>query len=149
MTRWSGIATAAAAAWFGVTLLPAGGGLAAQGTRSVWDGVYSEAQAARGKKLYIDACAVCHQEGLQGADLAPPLKGDDFVLRWDGQSIYDVVNTIRTTMPADAPGSLEAADTVEIVAYILQVNRIPAGRDDLVSDAAALRAIAMTKGPAR
>ena len=56
----------------GIALL--GTAMAAQAHRTVWDGVYSEAQATRGKQAYIDNCASCHGEGMQGADLAPALK---------------------------------------------------------------------------
>lgn len=140
MALAAGIALAAA--------LATGGWIASgQGGRTMWDGIYGEAQAARGKKAYIDGCAACHQEGLQGADLAPPLKGDDFVLRWTGHTMFDMVNTIATTMPSDSPGSLKPQDAADIVAYILQVNRVAAGKDDLPWDAAALKAIAITKPP--
>ena len=83
----------AAAAGFAATIGILSGSIvtpiAAQATRSVWDGVYSSEQAARGKKLYVDSCSSCHKEGLQGADLAPALKGEDFILRWAGFSMQD------------------------------------------------------------
>jgi len=122
---------------------------AAQATKSVWDGVYSSEQAARGKKLYVDSCSSCHQEGLQGADLAPALKGEDFVLRWAGFSMQDMFNTISMTMPSDDPGKLSPQVNADIVAYILQVNKFPAGRDELKPDAPLLKGIAITpKTPA-
>ena len=78
---------------------------AAQAAKTVLDGVYSDAQATRGKKLYVDSCSSCHQEGLQGADLAPALKGEDFILKWAGSSMQDLFTKIVTTMPADAPAT--------------------------------------------
>lgn len=123
--------------------------VAAQATRNVWDGVYNSDQAARGKKLYVDSCSSCHKEGLQGADLAPALKGDDFVLRWAGFSMQDMFDTISTKMPADAPGTLSPQVNADIVAFLLQVNKFPAGHDELKPDAPLLKAIAITpKAPA-
>ena len=81
---------------------------ARQSRRTVWDGIYNEAQATRGKQLYTGNCSACHQESLQGADLAPALKGDSFVLRWSDSSVDDMVTAISASMPFDAPGSLAA-----------------------------------------
>jgi mono/diheme cytochrome c family protein len=117
----------------------------AQGARTTKDGVYTDAQAARGKKQYVANCASCHQEGLQGADLAPALKGDDFLLPWTSQSVNELFERISKTMPADAPGSLSAQDSADIVSYILQANRMPAGADELKGDATAMKAIGIAK----
>ena len=123
--------------------------VAAQATKNVWDGVYSSEQAARGKKLYVDSCSSCHKEGLQGADLAPALKGEDFVLRWAGFSMQDLFNTISTTMPSDDPGKLSPQVIADIVAFILQVNKFPTGHEELKPDAPLLKGIAITpKTPA-
>jgi mono/diheme cytochrome c family protein len=118
--------------------------VAAQSARSVLDGVYSDEQGARGKKLYVESCASCHQEGLQGADLAPALKGEDFILKWAGSSMQDFFTKVATTMPADAPGTLTPQVNADIVAFILQVNKFPAGHDELKPDAPLLKAIAIT-----
>ncbi|MET0211353.1 MAG: c-type cytochrome [Vicinamibacterales bacterium] len=119
--------------------------IAAAQTKTVWDGVYSEAQAGRGKKSYITNCAACHNEGLQGGDLAPELKGESFLLRWNDKSMFEFVDRIQKTMPQDAPGSLSAEENGDIVAYILQVNKMAPGSADLSSDGAALKAITITK----
>jgi mono/diheme cytochrome c family protein len=111
---------------------------AAQGGKTAKDGVYTAAQAERGKRSYLMACASCHQEGLQGADLAPPLKGDDFLLPWSSQTVNDLYQKVATTMPADSPGSLRSQANADIVAYVLQVNKFPAGSDELKPDAAAM-----------
>jgi mono/diheme cytochrome c family protein len=118
---------------------------AAQAGKTTKDGVYSEAQAERGRKSYLAACASCHQEGLQGADLAPPLKGDDFLLPWSSQTVNDLFERIAQTMPADAPGSLPRDVDADIVAYVLQVNKFPAGTEELKPDAATMKAIAIAK----
>ena len=119
--------------------------VARQGRKTVWDGIYSEDQATRGKQLYVGNCSVCHQEGLQGADLAPALKGDSFVLRWSDSSVDDMVTTISTSMPADAPGSLTAQQYLDIVTYLLQQNSFPAGKEEIKADPALLKTITITK----
>ena len=50
---------------------------------SVWDGVYSEAQAERGRQLYEASCARCHGDDLSGAN-ARPLAGESFIRDWGG-----------------------------------------------------------------
>ena len=50
--------------------------LVAQGAPSggtVWDGVFTEAQASRGEAAYGRSCAVCHKEDLLGGGTAPAL----------------------------------------------------------------------------
>jgi mono/diheme cytochrome c family protein len=118
--------------------------IAAQAPRTVWAGVYTEAQAVRGKQAYIDNCASCHGEGLQGADLAPALKGEDFLLRWSAQPVHGLATAIAKTMPLTAPGSLSDALNADITAYVLQVNKFPAGKTELPSDEAGLKSIDLT-----
>ena len=50
--------------------------------KTVWDGVYSQAQASKGETLYDDKCAKCHGPDGTGAD-APPLVGSEFAADWD------------------------------------------------------------------
>jgi mono/diheme cytochrome c family protein len=119
--------------------------VAAQAVKTVWDGVYSDAQAGRGKKAYITHCAECHNEGLQGGDLAPALKGDDFLLQWNDKSMAELFERTQKTMPQNNPGGLMPQETADILAYVLQVNRMPGGSADLSADPAALKAIAITK----
>ncbi len=114
-------------------------------TRDVWDGVYSDAQAGRGKKAYITHCAECHNEGLQGGDLAPALKGEEFLLRWNDKSMAELFERTQKTMPQNNPDGLMPQETADIIAYVLQVNRMPGGSAELPGDAAALKAIAITK----
>jgi len=119
--------------------------VSAQANKTVWDGVYSDAQAGRGKRAYIDNCASCHNEGLQGGDLAPELKGESFLLRWNDKSMLELVDRTQKTMPQDNPGGLSPQVNADIIAYVLQVNKMAAGSADLPTDAAALKAITITK----
>ena len=103
--------------------------------RSVWAGVYTSAQADRGKTLFGNNCAKCHGETLAGMDEIPPLQGPHFMADWETQSIADLVQRIHNTMPMDNPGALSAASSTDVVAYLLQQNGIPAGDTDLPVDA--------------
>ena len=119
--------------------------VARQSRRTTWDGIFNEDQATRGKQLYVGNCSVCHQEGLQGADLAPALKGESFVLRWSDSSVDDMFTAISASMPADAPGSLTPQQYLDIVTYLLQQNSFPAGKEEIKADPALLKTITITK----
>jgi hypothetical protein len=66
---------------------------------------------------------------------------------WDGQTLADLVQRIRNTMPLDNPGSLSGASTTDLVAYLLQQNGAPAGADDLTGDTGAQSVIRITAAP--
>lgn len=120
-----------------VTLLLAGAALAQTG-QGASTGVYGNAQAARGKAAYVQACANCHGAALEGADVIPALTGTRFMSTWKGQTVGDLATRIRTTMPADNPGSLGQAASAELTAYLLEANGYPAGEADLPSGNQAL-----------
>jgi mono/diheme cytochrome c family protein len=115
--------------------------LEGQPSASVWDGVYSTAQADRGKSLYVAQCASCHGAALDGSGQAPPLTGADFKNNWNGQSADDLFEKIQATMPADHPGNLSRPQTADVLAFMLTSNGFPPGDKDLPNDAAALAKI--------
>ena len=125
-------------------------GMAQSGARSVWDGVFTEAQAERGREAYDVSCASCHQADLSGGvlvgdDEAPALRN---VERLTARKDLDTLFTfVKNGMPADAPASLTDATYIDIVTYLLQQNGFPAGRDELKADAAALKTIAIVRTP--
>jgi mono/diheme cytochrome c family protein len=108
--------------------------LHSQATASVWDGAYTTDQAKRGESVYGTECASCHGDALDGMGQAPALAGDDFKNNWNGQSVGDLFEKIRTTMPAGAPGKLKPEQNAAIVAFILKSNGFPAGSRELASD---------------
>jgi cytochrome c len=93
--------------------------------------VYNEAQGKRGEAVFVDACSNCHGRNLEGQDMTPPLTGGAFMSNWDGLSVGDLADRIRSSMPLDRPGSLSRQDSVDVVAYILRFNQFPAGKDEL------------------
>jgi S-disulfanyl-L-cysteine oxidoreductase SoxD len=112
-----------------------------QASRTAKDGVYSDEQARRGQAVYKDRCATCHGATL-GGDLAPPLAGNDFTAVWAGP-LSDIVNKIQNTMPATEPGTLTRQQSSDIVAYMLQMGKFPAGRAELSADEAVQKQIAL------
>ncbi len=98
---------------------------------SVWDGIYSSAQAKRGQALYVKACASCHRDDLEGHGPTPSLAGSEFRDRWDGQTLDDLFEKMQVTMPGDHPGSLSREENGVILAFILRSNEMPAGEKDL------------------
>jgi cytochrome c len=115
--------------------------LVAQEPRTVWDGVYTEAQAKRGEAMFVDACSNCHGRTLEGQDMTPALTGGAFMSNWDGLTVGDLADRIRSSMPLDRPGSLSRQDNVDVVAYILRFNQFPAGKDELPTQINTLKQI--------
>src|SRR5436305_11659644 len=94
--------------------------------RTTADGVYTSAQAQRGQAVYAERCASCHRADLGGFS-GPPLKGDLFMDRWREFNLSVLDWLIRNTMPATAPGTLSEENYLDILAWILQTNELPAG----------------------
>ena len=109
--------------------------------KSVWDGVYSKEQADRGKKSYSSLCARCHGETLLGNDAAKPLVGKDFLERWEGKSVGEMVELTRTNMPSDGPGKLTRKQSTDIATYLLSANSFPVGTNELAAELEVLDAI--------
>lgn len=119
--------------------------------RTVQDGVYSDAQAARGQALYAQRCAGCHGPSLEGAQ-APALAGEAFIAKFRLEPLSALFIKIRYTMPPlpspnAVPQPPSAADPkpaattpvgprltpqegADIVAHVLKSNRFPAGQAD-------------------
>jgi len=106
--------------------------------RTVWDRVYTAAQATRGEAAYQESCGVCHGDGLRGTDEGPALAGRVFEQHWFEDSVKNLFTKMQTRMPADAPGSLADAAYLDIVAYLLKVNGFPAGEKELPLDVESL-----------
>ena len=118
--------------------------------KTVWDGVYTDAQAARGRSAYQQHCSECHGANLEGAE-AVALKGDRFNLSWRESSVDKLFRQISTNMPMSEDGSLAGSLArgvyVDIVALVLQNNGFPAGSTELTPENAAGVAIQAKSGP--
>ena len=112
------------------------------GHRSSTAGVYTVAQASQGEENYGMMCLGCHTQAAH--------MGDVFISNWLGRPVSDFYAFISSAMPKNEPGSLTPQEYASIVAYILRLNGMPAGREPLPSDTAALAKIRFDspkKGP--
>jgi cytochrome c len=106
------------------------GSASAQPRSSIWDGVYTDAQAERGHTLYNQSCARCHGPQLWGTFEIPPLVGR-FMPYWSGSTLNVLFDYVSTAMPLDHPGALGPAANADIVAFLLKSNDIPSGSKEL------------------
>lgn len=113
--------------------------VAAQEVKSQWTGVYTVDQARRGEMLYSDKCGSCHGAEVTGSEMAPGLIDEAFATKWDDQTLTDLFERIRTTMPQNDPGSLSVQQTADILAFVLQKGKYPAGTQELPSDILVLK----------
>jgi mono/diheme cytochrome c family protein len=125
---------------------PASGGAA---PLTIWDGVYTAAQARRGEQVFKTSCSYCHKDDLSGGFFddglgrAPALAGkrafdSSLMDRWGGLTLADMVGTVAATMPQSRPSSLTVENYVDVVSYVLSKNDIPAGTSELSGDVEAL-----------
>jgi len=110
---------------------------------TVWDGLYTADQAARGKALYGDKCAQCHGPDLGGHEMAPALSGSTFLDNWSAQSVGDLAERIHSSMPMSDPGSLRIRQVADIVAYVLATNGFPSGGVELPAEPMLLQQISI------
>ena len=105
-------------------------------SRSTQDCVFSVAQARRGQRIFQQVCAECHQPA--------EFSESGYLNSWVGQSVGDLFDLIRGSMPYDNPSRLRPRQYVDIISYILSINGLPAGAEEMKSDARALRQIRTT-----
>jgi mono/diheme cytochrome c family protein len=129
---------AAAAVWMVAIFYSSVG---AQAPKSVWDGAYTEDQSKRGADAYTKECSECHSPELMGDGFAPALTGSDFLNAWNGLTVGDLFERIRTSMPPGKESEVPAKDKADILAFILQSNKFPAGTTELAPETEALKAI--------
>jgi mono/diheme cytochrome c family protein len=131
------------------TLCVLGGLLYAETSRSSLDGVYTEAQALRGREIYGAQCTECHGRDLEGKYESAPLAGDEFRSNWDGQDLLKLFDRIRNTMSGDEPGMISTGppkpltreQTADLVAFLIWFNGDPPGTTELSSKAEVLSEI--------
>jgi mono/diheme cytochrome c family protein len=129
-----------------VCILAVAPGLGAQGTPqavagTTLAGVYTAAQAIRGKNVYAGMCRSCHTPESH--------TGPTFRKWWETKRVADLFQFIGEKMPKNDPGTLSYEDTADVVAYLLKMNAMPPGKDELPPDSAALariRIVTIKKG---
>ena len=108
------------------------------GRRTVLDGVYTAEQAAAGDAIYKAKCVNCHSTELLGGGggAAPPLRTDVFLDRWREDDLTSLFQLMKTEMPRNNErGTLEEGEYLSLLAFVLQANAFPPGKDALAASA--------------
>ena len=133
-------------AW--LTLAGAVSAAAQENRATVWDGIYTAEQAARGRIVYDRHCGACHRADLSGSEEARPLAGARFMQDWREDTLHTLFTRIRSLMPFNEPATLSEHAYLDSVAYILQFNGFPPGERELTPDGLADIRIEGRDGPA-
>ena len=96
--------------------------------RTIWDGVYTEAQASRAVTAFGQSCAGCHALAAEGK---APLVGDPFWKSFAQKTVGDLLDFVSANMPNGTPGSLAESTYQDVIALILKSNGFPAGTTEL------------------
>ena len=116
----------------------------ARSSTSVWTGVYTAAQAGTGETVYFDTCARCHGEDLEGRERAPALAGATFGQRWDGATLKKLFERVEQMPPDDPAARLTPQKYIDVLAFLLSANEVPAGTAKLEADKDVLSDITYT-----
>ncbi len=100
----------------------------AQEKRSTWDGIYTDAQEARGGALYAESCAACHGPELETESFVPLIVGPAYIANWDGLPLAAFFDRVRG-MPVDK--ELTRQQNADVVAFLLARNGFPSGATEL------------------
>jgi S-disulfanyl-L-cysteine oxidoreductase SoxD len=102
-------------------------------------GVYNAEQAVRGTDVYLGYCKSCHTPETHA--------GATFRATWNGKQLADLYAYMSQKMPKNDPGSLSAQEYTDVIAYLLKLNRMPAGKTELPADSTALSTIRIVFQP--
>jgi len=127
------------------------------------DGVYTAEQAKRGRGHYEKRCVLCHLDRGQGHEAMPeivgqsleregdpeasPVAGEVFQKKWGGRNAWDLFSTMTSTMPVGSPRSLAQQEYADVLAYIFELNKFPAGQQELTAARDRLEPIAIGRAP--
>jgi cytochrome c len=141
----------------------AGQAAASGAGRSVMDGVYTAEQAKRGRGPYEKRCVLCHLDRGQGHEAmpeivgqsleregdpeAPAVAGEVFQKKWGGRNAWELFSTMASTMPVGGPRSLAPQEYADVLAFIFELNKFPAGQQELTAARDRLELIAIGRAP--
>ncbi len=95
-------------------------------------GWYTVEQAAAGRKLFEVSCSGCHGAKLEGVS-APALSGATWEQRFAGAKLLTVWGEIKGPMAEYAGATFTTQQSLDILAYLLQQNGLPAGTQPLAN----------------
>ena len=136
------LATAAFVASVGTGMMSA----QAPAAKTLWDGIYTEAQASRGNQVFSSTCTNCHTLGAEGNR---PLSGQKFWDSYAQKTVGDLYGFVSKNMPngAGQAGTLSPTTYADLIALILRANGVPAGTTELVPAEVASITIVGKDGP--
>jgi S-disulfanyl-L-cysteine oxidoreductase SoxD len=109
--------------WYGLLAICAVAGVAGAQDTTTSSGVYTAAQAARGKNVYAGSCRSCHSPQSH--------TGETFETWWGGKRLSELFTFVSSQMPKNDPGSLAPEDVADVVAFLLEINALPPGKREL------------------
>jgi nitrate/TMAO reductase-like tetraheme cytochrome c subunit len=101
------------------------------GRSSAASGWYTLEQADAGKKLFQRSCSPCHGAKLEGMAGAPALSGASWKQRFAGSKLLTVWGEIKGPMAQYANVALSTQQALDILAFLLEQNGLPAGMQPL------------------
>jgi len=101
------------------------------------DGIFTMAQADRGKGLFTSLCERCHS--------VQEFAGKSFDSIWAGVPAAALYARIANTMPLDQPGSLGIPQVTALMAHIFNENGMPAGDTPLEGDVDWLMTVSLAR----
>lgn len=102
-------------------------------------GVYTAAQANKGRNVFQANCLGCHTTASHA--------GAAFEQKWFNRSLSDLFDYLSSMMPKSAPGSLTEDEYVWVTAYVLRLNGMPPGSVELNPDPKWLKAVRIEAVP--
>jgi S-disulfanyl-L-cysteine oxidoreductase SoxD len=105
----------------------------AQAERSVWSGIFTDDQAARGESIFKASCSTCHA--------AEDFSNPSFLMGWEGMTVLNLFQKVQNSMPMDNPGSLRPEDYADVLSYFFRLSKAPAGKEELDTDPEHLKLI--------
>ena len=121
------------------------------GQPSAQPAIFTREQAEAGRTAFENTCGQCHTATLMGRKSEPgelppvsslsaeyqkfigprgyvaPLAGDGFIDRWGAKTASQLIARFQETVSAFPPEGMNNETTVNITAYVLQVNGAKAG----------------------
>jgi mono/diheme cytochrome c family protein len=115
------------------------------GVRAQTSGYYTVDQATAGADIYQAKCAKCHGAQMEGY-IGPSLRGHAFqVITSRESNAFKLLLVISRNEPQDNPGGLSDEQDANVMAYILQVNGFPAGKEKLSAESSHLRELNLNR----
>src|ERR1051325_764322 len=88
--------------------------------KTVWTGVYTDAQAERARQTFESICTQCHTAAPGSATRGGPVSGDKFWAAFTQKSVGDLLSYVSKNMPNGNGGSLSPSTYNTLAALILR-----------------------------